>query len=164
MLSVLLSSSNADSEGGKMVSSTITTKILTPAFENLSLNESDGSLDQATSSQSAFTGSSSNPLSGVSTGSVNQKIERLLGRGLDSDSIQTDPPCPAPSKTWKNRRDNYWAHNKGVALVLLAQFFWTLMNVTTRLLETEGHGHGMHTFQVSIDFYRGQINAFTEQT
>ncbi|KAF2101083.1 hypothetical protein NA57DRAFT_24049, partial [Rhizodiscina lignyota] len=42
-----------------------------------------------------------------------------------------------------------WVRNKGLALVLIAQVFGTLMNVTTRLLEVEGNnGKGMHPFQI----------------
>lgn len=43
-----------------------------------------------------------------------------------------------------------WIRNKGLFLVLLAQVFGTLMNVTTRILEVEGNnGKGLHPFQVS---------------
>lgn len=57
---------------------------------------------------------------------------------------------PAPPRTWRGRLRAFWLHNKGLALVLLAQFFGGLMNVTTRLLELNGpHGEGMHPFQVS---------------
>lgn len=42
-----------------------------------------------------------------------------------------------------------WAHNKGLILVLVSQFFGVGMNVTTRILEIEGnHGKGYHPFQV----------------
>lgn len=44
----------------------------------------------------------------------------------------------------------FYQRNKGLAMVLLAQVFGTLMNVTTRLLEIQGNnGKGMHPFQVS---------------
>ena len=60
---------------------------------------------------------------------------------------------PAPPKTFKERLKAAWVRNKGLALVLLAQVFGTLMNVTTRLLETEGDGgKGMHPFQVHTPF------------
>lgn len=42
-----------------------------------------------------------------------------------------------------------WQRNKGPGLVVLAQFFAALMNVTTRLLETESGG--MQTLQVSAN-------------
>jgi hypothetical protein len=42
-----------------------------------------------------------------------------------------------------------WIRNKGVVLVLVSQAFGSLMNVATRILETDGaHGKAMHPFQV----------------
>ncbi|USW58574.1 Putative EamA domain-containing protein [Septoria linicola] len=42
-----------------------------------------------------------------------------------------------------------WLRNKGLVLMLIAQFFGTLMNVTTRILEVEGNGgKGFHPFQI----------------
>ena len=44
---------------------------------------------------------------------------------------------------------SFFQQNKGIIYVLSAQLFGVLMNVTTRLLEIEGHhGDGMHPFQV----------------
>ncbi len=46
--------------------------------------------------------------------------------------------------------DAFWLRNKGVVLVLLAMVFGSGMNVTARLMETDGsHGKAMHPFQVS---------------
>ncbi|KAH0544693.1 hypothetical protein FGG08_001198 [Glutinoglossum americanum] len=43
----------------------------------------------------------------------------------------------------------FWLRNKGLALVLLSQFFGGLMNVSTRLLETSGSkGSEMHPLQI----------------
>jgi hypothetical protein len=50
---------------------------------------------------------------------------------------------PAPPQTLKGRIQASWRSNKGLALVLLAQLFGTLMNVTTRILEIEGN-NGRH--------------------
>jgi hypothetical protein len=56
---------------------------------------------------------------------------------------------PAPRRTAKGMLKAFWKRNKGVTLVLIAQIFGTLMNVTTRLLEVEGNnGKGMHPFQI----------------
>lgn len=56
---------------------------------------------------------------------------------------------PAPPQTLKQRIQASWITNKGLALVLMAQFFGTLMNVTTRMLEVEGNnGKGYHPFQI----------------
>lgn len=53
-------------------------------------------------------------------------------------------------KRIRNGLDGFWSRNKGLALVFMSQFFGTLMNVTTRILEKEGNeGKGMHPFQVS---------------
>lgn len=56
------------------------------------------------------------------------------------------------AKTWKSKWQTIWGHNKGNALVIVSQFFAALMNLATRLLETEGSGHEMHKFQVCIHF------------
>ena len=56
---------------------------------------------------------------------------------------------PAPPKTWRGKLDAFWLRNKGLVLMLFAQVFGVLMNVTTRLLEIEGNnGKGLHPFQV----------------
>ena len=60
------------------------------------------------------------------------------------------PGPPLQRQTWKGWVEASWAKNKGIGLVLCAQFFGTFMNVTTRLLEMDGaHGKAMHPFQVS---------------
>lgn len=46
---------------------------------------------------------------------------------------------PAPPRTLRGRLQISWVKNKGLALVLIAQLFGTLMNVTTRMLEMEGN-------------------------
>jgi hypothetical protein len=46
---------------------------------------------------------------------------------------------PSAPNTLKGRMQLSWIRNKGLFLVLIAQFFGALMNVTTRLLEMEGN-------------------------
>lgn len=47
------------------------------------------------------------------------------------------------------RLHSFWIRNKGLFLMLLAQFFGVLMNVSTRILEIEGNsGKGFHPFQI----------------
>ena len=46
---------------------------------------------------------------------------------------------PAPPRTAKGKLQALWYQNKGLFLVLISQFFGTLMNITTRLLEMEGN-------------------------
>jgi hypothetical protein len=57
-------------------------------------------------------------------------------------------PAP-PAKTLREKLEVFWAQNLGLILVLVAQLFGTLMNVTTRMLEIEGNdGKGYHPFQI----------------
>ena len=52
-------------------------------------------------------------------------------------------------QTWKTKLFAFWTYNKGLVYMVIAQFFGTLMNVTTRLLEIEGNdGDGLHPFQI----------------
>ncbi|KAF1928701.1 uncharacterized protein M421DRAFT_420593 [Didymella exigua CBS 183.55] len=56
---------------------------------------------------------------------------------------------PAPPRTVKGKLQAIWYNNKGLFLVLVSQFFGTLMNITTRLLEMEGNdGKGYHPFHI----------------
>ncbi|KAL5115049.1 hypothetical protein ACEQ8H_007091 [Pleosporales sp. CAS-2024a] len=67
-------------------------------------------------------------------------------------------PAPAP-RTLRARLQVSWIKNKGLALVLIAQLFGTLMNVTTRMLEMEGNdGQGYHPFHIL--FARMSITVF----
>ncbi|KAH9881717.1 hypothetical protein IAQ61_000444 [Plenodomus lingam] len=55
----------------------------------------------------------------------------------------------AKVRTWRESVHGFWLANKGLALVLISQFFGTLMNVTARMLEMEGNnGKGYHPFQI----------------
>jgi hypothetical protein len=61
------------------------------------------------------------------------------GRGRRGRSVSPQPPgqrylskSPAPIPKVKGWGRAFWTRNKGLALVLLAQVFGTLMNVTTR--------------------------------
>lgn len=57
---------------------------------------------------------------------------------------------PLPPIGLRGKATTFWAKNKGLALVILAQLFGIMMNVTTRLLELDGrHGTALHPFQVS---------------
>jgi hypothetical protein len=87
----------------------------------------------------------------ISSPDAFSEISERVGR-----SISLPPPgqrlrsqSPAPAKGIRGRVKASWVRNKGLALVLLAQVFGTLMNVTTRILELEGNnGKGLHPFQV----------------
>ena len=56
---------------------------------------------------------------------------------------------PAPARSIRGRIHAAWRRNLGLTLVLIAQFFGVLMNITTRLLEQGSETEeAMHPFQV----------------
>ncbi|MCJ1333864.1 hypothetical protein MMC10_010570 [Thelotrema lepadinum] len=56
---------------------------------------------------------------------------------------------PAPPKTWRSKASNAWQENKGVVLMILAQFFGSAMAAITRLLETDAADRApMDPFQI----------------
>ncbi|KAH9876054.1 hypothetical protein J1614_003933, partial [Plenodomus biglobosus] len=56
---------------------------------------------------------------------------------------------PGTARSFRRRIQAFWIANKGLALVLISQFFGTLMNVTARMLEMEGNdGNGYHPFHI----------------
>lgn len=98
----------------------------------------------------AFRPSIDTTFSDVSVLSENQRSGRLARQ---TTTVRLPSRSPASPSTWRKSMRNCWIRNKGVALVLLAQFFGALMNVSTRILETAGaHGDGMHPFQVCLAF------------
>lgn len=94
---------------------------------------------------------SSITISDLSIYSADNENERRPGRLLTPLGVCRLPsrsPVPAPT-SWNGKFEVFWAKNKGLALVTLAQLFGVMMNVTTRLLEMDGsHGAGMHPFQI----------------
>lgn len=92
---------------------------------------------------------SSDTASNLSAVSQNDD-ERRHGRAhshLPISGARHASRSPARPTTLRGKCRAFWLRNKGLALVLLAQFFGGLMNVTTRLLETSGSR--MHPLQVS---------------
>lgn len=89
----------------------------------------------------------------------------------DSRRHVSRSPTARP-RSLKGRLALFWVANKGLALVMIAQVFGTLMNVTTRLLEMEGNngkstvfenikdeaynstGKGYHPFQVPHSYFK----------
>jgi drug/metabolite transporter (DMT)-like permease len=71
------------------------------------------------------------------------------------------PKPPASFRTRMNATlKRLYVLNYGALLVMAAQFFGALMNIATRLLETDGaHGPGMHPFQIL--FVRQSITSLT---
>ncbi|KAF1987970.1 hypothetical protein K402DRAFT_329368 [Aulographum hederae CBS 113979] len=88
----------------------------------------------------------------VSNLSIEDIAQIRTGRSLlvpPHGTVRVPSRSPAPPRTWRGRLNAFWVRNYGLAMVLLAQVFGTLMNVTTRLLEIEGNeGKGMHPFQI----------------
>lgn len=100
---------------------------------------------------------SSATFSVVSTYSIIDENERQMSPELDGSGSRVPLISEVTAKTWKSKWQTIWGHNKGIALVIVSQFFSALMNLATRLLETEGGGHEMHTFQVSIYFFTSMV-------
>ncbi|KAK4904590.1 hypothetical protein LTR66_017887, partial [Elasticomyces elasticus] len=94
------------------------------------------------------------PLSPDTLSNLSVEDYEQLGTGLGEshwpyDGRDLSSVFAAPSKTWKGTLRASWVRNKGLFLMLIAQVFGTLMNVTTRLLEVEGNlGKGLHPFQI----------------
>ncbi|KAI4262636.1 MAG: hypothetical protein L6R42_002193, partial [Xanthoria sp. 1 TBL-2021] len=89
--------------------------------------------------------------------SADNENERQRGRLLTPAALRHQSVSPAfPARSWKARCNALWLANKGLLLVLVAQLFGVLMNVTTRLLETSGNP--LNTFQVM--FVRMAITSF----
>ena len=85
-------------------------------------------------------------LSIYSTDSVN---ERSAARSLHANLGRIASRSPAPSWTLKGRWTAFWHKNKGLVLVLLAQFCGGLMIVATRMLEVDAtDGPAFSPFQV----------------
>ncbi|KAI9781807.1 MAG: hypothetical protein M1835_004180 [Candelina submexicana] len=105
-----------------------------------------------TSSQASFQDSPNN-LSELSDISRHAENERRSGRSTSYLPVLTQryaSSSPAPPRTWRGTLEALWSRNRGLALVMLSQLFGALMNVTTRLLETEGsNGEGMHPMQIN---------------
>ena len=94
---------------------------------------------------------SSDTLSNLSNHSADNENQRRTARLLtlsSSGRLLSRSPAPSP-RTWRETIRLFWARNKGLSLVILAQLFGSIMNVTIRLLEVNGtSGPAMDPFQV----------------
>ncbi|KAK2818451.1 hypothetical protein FQN49_007887 [Arthroderma sp. PD_2] len=69
----------------------------------------------------------------------------------DSPSVGSSSGDQAKPSRWLLKLRQIWLQGKGMALVLLAQFFGASMNVMARVLERDGpHGKGMAPFQILL--------------
>lgn len=73
-----------------------------------------------------------------------ERTGRLLAP-LAGNRLLSRSSAPSPTH-WEDKVTKAWVKNKGLALVVISQFFGVLMNGTTRLLEVEGHG--LDPFQI----------------
>jgi drug/metabolite transporter (DMT)-like permease len=78
-----------------------------------------------------------------------EDYEQIRPRRLSRIEL-VDPSHVRPRRSgWRGKLQASWIRNKGLAYMLAAQVFGTLMNVTTRLLEIEGNkGKGLHPVQI----------------
>ncbi|KAL8720244.1 MAG: hypothetical protein Q9225_002876 [Loekoesia sp. 1 TL-2023] len=100
-------------------------------------------LDQLAPLQTPFRPSSDD---NASIYSADLENEPQRGRLLVPPALRYHSLSPTPTQPWRVKCSTLWTANKGLVLVLVAQLFGALMNVTTRLLETSGEP--LNTFQV----------------
>jgi hypothetical protein len=87
----------------------------------------------------------------LSVFSADYDNDRSTGRSLQPNIGGGSSKSPVPSRTWKEKWGAIWQRNRGVALVLLSQFFGSLMSVATRLLEiSDVNGEAMSPFQILL--------------
>lgn len=76
------------------------------------------------------------------------ELEHIRPSRRSSRVSQVDIAIGRPRRL-RARLNKSWIRNKGLFLMLVAQFFGVLMNVTTRILEIEGNdGKGFHPLQI----------------
>lgn len=131
-----------------LTQSTLTNRTEKPQPPSTSLTVPQNHQLRRPSIESVFSGSDISELSFGSTDLDDTHREGLL-RTLSnvSENIVGIPP---PSK-WRLRLQEFWIANYGAFLVLVSQFFGSMMNIATRTLETPGpHGAPMHPFQILL--------------
>jgi hypothetical protein len=96
-------------------------------------NKPEDSLNVCGATRTPSPGSDSLPRNELSNPNIYHPSVQSSRRRYASRS-----PAPPP-RTVRGRLQLFWVKNKGLAQVLMAQFFGTLMNVTARLLEMEGN-------------------------
>ena len=88
-------------------------------------------------------------LSNLSADDYEQIRPPQPSRNPRNGDIHGSPRPKTYKPGWRGRLEAFWVRNKGLAYMLAAQVFGTLMNVTTRLLEIEGNkGKGLHPVQI----------------
>ncbi|KAF1814521.1 hypothetical protein P152DRAFT_393334 [Eremomyces bilateralis CBS 781.70] len=130
-------------------------RVKSPFFRHSSVDPSTKILPKSTEDGNTFLNI---PLTGLPRSQSPDTISNLSfdesqpNHGAWTETPEANGTRSASSGYSKSIRDKLkasWVRNKGLGLVLLAQIFGTLMNVTTRLLEIEGNnGKGFHPFQI----------------
>lgn len=79
-----------------------------------------------------------------------ERVSRSLHRDTTTTTIaRAASRSTPPPRTWAEKQQHFVVRNKGVGLMILAQFFGAAMATVARLLETdEENGAPMHPFQV----------------
>ena len=78
-------------------------------------------------------------------------ISGLSRHSTDGENGREITECLGRKERWTYKCNEVWMKNKGILLVLISQFFGSLMNVATKLLETSDENDiGMDPFQVSL--------------
>lgn len=109
-----------------------------PSAQNAFLAVPSQPVDRRPSLESAYS------LSDLSELSYHPSSQHEPLMRTDSNASQSAPRSPIMQKL-----HSIWVTNYGALLVLVAQLFGCLMNLSTRLLETPGeHGAAMHPFQI----------------
>jgi drug/metabolite transporter (DMT)-like permease len=91
------------------------------------------------------------PAKAADAGLLDPEASRRLSMSTISSMTHSRGVSPFPiahteERTWRGAMKRWWDRNQGLVLVTLSQAFGALMNVTTRLLETEASAIG--PFQV----------------
>lgn len=88
------------------------------------------------------------PAKATDTGLLDPEAFRRLSISTMSSMTYSRGVSPLPlprtegRRTWRVSMRRWWDRNQGLAMVTLSQAFGAMMNVTTRMLETEDNGIG----------------------
>lgn len=78
-----------------------------------------------------------------------EQIRPVRAESQANAGVRVPSQSPSPLRGWRAKLRAFYIRNLGLAYMLAAQIFGTLMNVTTRLLEIEGNrGKGLHPLQI----------------
>jgi len=128
----------------KRLSSRSRSRSRSPSTDVGSLLSDDEASDPETPRNPCYDAPSSSELT---TAAQKPQTPHLTAKVPPAPQREQDEAVTTP-RSWRVRIQDFWDRNYGLMLVLIAQFFATMMNVTTGLLEDDGVGGGMHPFQI----------------